>query len=282
MLIKATLEDIQKYGESVYNTALNPVRSSYPTYRDGIKTKSDFFCDAERAVKKDTSELLLFRMEGNVEGWISYFWIPKDKYLQLTACHINCGTAQALTELLDWLETHFAGYTAYFGFPGENREAMKFLQAHAFKCIEKDWNYSLFFDDYELKNGVSCVERITRRNFDKFRTVYHAEPETYWNCDRIYETLDDWIIHVYIRANMPVATAFLTGDKEHYEIFGIEFVNGVFQESMLRELLTASLNECKRLGAKYMTYFCKEEEKHILQELGFKGIGQYVLYIKEL
>ncbi len=46
--------------------------------------------------------------------------------------------------------------------------------------------------------------------------------------------------------------------------------------------LTASLNECKRLDAKYMTYFCGEDEKSVLGELGFKCVGQYVLYIKEL
>ncbi len=31
-----------------------------------------------------------------------------------------------------------------------------------------------------------------------------------------------------------------------------------------------------------MTYLCKEEEKHILAELGFKCVGQYVLYSKTL
>lgn len=282
MLIKATLEDIRQYGESAYHIALNSVRSSYPTYGDGIKTKADFFDDAERAVKKDTSELLLFSMKGNIEGWISYYWLPEEKYLQLNACNINCGTAQALTELLDLLETRFAGYTAYFGYPGENREAIKFLQAHGFKCIEQDWHHSFSFDDYEPTHCVACVEKITRQNFDKFRAVYHADPETYWNCDRIFAKIDDWAIYIYNQANMPVATVFLTGDNGHYEIFGVEFVNGVFQEDMFRELLTASLGECKRLGAKYMTYFCREEEKHILQELGFKCIGQYVLFVKVL
>ncbi len=36
MLVKATLEDIAKYGDLAYDLSLNPVKSSYPTYGDGI------------------------------------------------------------------------------------------------------------------------------------------------------------------------------------------------------------------------------------------------------
>lgn len=282
MLIKATVADIKKYGEFAYSLALNPTKSSYPTYCDGIKTKADFFAAAERAVAKETSELLLFSMDENVEGWISFFWIPEDKYLQLNGFSINRGTEQALAELVDMIETRFAGYTAYFGYPGENRDAIEFLQAHDFKCIEQDWNHSFFFDGYKPTNCVQSVEKISRQNFDKFRAVYHADPETYWNCDRILETIDDWTIFVYNRADTPIATVFLTGDEGYFEIYGAEFVDGSFQENVFRELLTASLNVCKRMGAKYMTYFCGEEEKHVLTELGFECVGQYVLYIAKI
>ena len=54
MLIKATLEDIKKYGEFAYSLALNPAKSCYPTYADGIKTKTDFFKAAEGAIAKET------------------------------------------------------------------------------------------------------------------------------------------------------------------------------------------------------------------------------------
>ena len=40
MLMKATAEDIKKYGEWAYSLALNPIKSGYPTYGDGIKTKA--------------------------------------------------------------------------------------------------------------------------------------------------------------------------------------------------------------------------------------------------
>lgn len=104
MLIKATPEDIKKYGEFAYSVALNPKKSCYPTYADGIKTKTDFFKAAERAIAKETYELLLFGIDGKVEGWISYYWIPEDRYLQLYEFNINRGTKQALAELLKLLK----------------------------------------------------------------------------------------------------------------------------------------------------------------------------------
>lgn len=282
MLIQATVEDIEKYGEMAYRLALDPTRSCYPAYGDGIKTKEDFLGAAERAVSRETSEVLLFSVDGTVAGWISYFWIPEDKYLQLNGFYIDHGTEQALTELIDRIEARFIGYTAYFGYPGDNWDAVSFLAEHSFKCIEQDWNHSFFFDSYIPKEYSFCVKQIFRQNFDKFCAVYHADPETYWNPDRILETIDDWIIFVYDQADIPAATVFLKGDNGYFEIYGTEFADGTFQENVFRELLAASLNECKRRGAKYMTYFCGEEEKHILSELGFKCVGQYVLYIRTL
>lgn len=281
MLIKATVDDIKKYGDFVYQLALDPTKSCYPTYADGIKTKEDFFHAAEHAITKETYELLLFHIGENLEGWISYYWIPDDKYFQLTAFNINHGTEQALAELIEIIETKFSEYTVYFGFPGDNMDAIKFLAEHGFRCIEQDWNHSFFFDEYTANEYSPCVEKVTRHNFDKFRMVYHADPETYWNADRIFEMIDTWTIFVYNQGDAPMAAVFLHGDDNYYEIVGLEFVDGVFDEDMFRELLKASLGACKRLGAKYMTFFCGEDEKAVLNELSFQCVGQYVLYIKE-
>lgn len=281
MLIKATVEDIKKYGDFVYQLAIDPVKSCYPTYTDGIKTKRDFLVAAEQAVTEETSELLLFCLDGNVEGWISYYRIPDDKYLQLTAFNINRGAQQALTELIERIATKFVGYTAYFGFSGDNLDAINFLAEHGFQCIEQDWNHSFFFNGYTADEYSSCVEKISRHSFDKFRMVYHADPQTYWSADRIFDTIDDWMIFVYNQKDTPIATIFLSGTDGYYEIYGVEFLDGVFRENVFRELLTTSLGECKRLAAKFMTFFCGEDEKAVLNELGFRCVGQYVLYTKE-
>ena len=282
MLISAAHEDIEKYGELAYGLALDPARSCYPTYADGIKTNADFLAAAERALASETAELLLFVQDGAVEGWLSYFRIDEDKYLQLDGCNIRRGTAAALAELLDRLEARFAGYTAYFGFPGENREAEDLLRARGFDCVERDWNFSFFFDGYVPAQCGRGIEKISRRNFDLFRAVYRAEPDAYWSCDRILDALDDWNIFVYSEGSRPAAAVYFTGGSGYYEIYGTSFADGAFRDDIFRALMTAALGECARLGAKYLTYLCGGNERRVLPELGFKYVGQYVLYTKEL
>ena len=280
MLICATAEDIRKYGDSVYELALNPAKSCYPTYCDGIKTKTDFLNAAENARTGKTSELLLFALDGRVEGWISYFWIPEDKYLQIDGCNLKSGAERALAELLDALESKFAGYTAYFGYPGENHEAIRFLQQNGFECAERTWNHSFIFGEYRRRETSPNVEKISRTNFDRFRAAYHASPDAYWNCERIYESIDEWTIFVYNQGSAPVAAVFSTGSAGYFEIYGVEFTSETRQIHIISELLIALLNEYAQMGAKYLTYLCDEAEKDVLRELGFRCVGQYVLYTK--
>ena len=282
MLIPATMEDIQTYGDSAYALARDPAHSCYPTYADGIKTRVDFCKAAEKALTQETAELLLFLLEGSVAGWISYDWIPKDRYLQIDGCNIQRGTAQALSELLARLSDRFAGYTAYFGYPAENHEAIAFLQSNGFQCIEKSWNHVFAFGRAASFPCAPNIERISRRNFQQFRAVYHADSETYWNCDRIFETLDNWIIFVYRKADAPMAALFLSRGSAAYEVFGTVFADNRFQEDVFRDLLAAALNACREAGAKHLIYFCEDAQQHVLAELGFRSIGQYVLYTKTL
>lgn len=74
----------------------------------------------------------------------------------------------------------------------------------------------------------------------------------------------------------------MTGKGSSYEIFGTTFADAVFQEAVLRDLLRASFNACKRNGAAHLTYFCSEQERPVLCDLGFHCIGQYVLYVRTL
>lgn len=282
MLTKASLDDVEKYCEFVYGVALDQTKSCYPTYADGIKTRDDFIADARKGVTQDERELLLFSIDGTVEGWLQYYWIPEDHYLQLYSCNINRGTEQALTELLALLKEHFPGYTLYFGFPGLNTDAINFLLKDGFKCIEEDWNNSFFFDGFNMLPDNANITRIDRDNFDDFRAVYKPDDDTYWNCDRILEQIDQWIILVYYNDGNPVGTIFLQGSYKYYEIYGTEFVDGRYQEDIYRALLAAALNHCKRMDAKYLTYFCEEDIHETVLNMGFQCVGKYMCYIKRI
>ncbi len=42
MRIEPTKEQVEKYLDFSYGLALDPTRSGYPTYTDGVKTKENF------------------------------------------------------------------------------------------------------------------------------------------------------------------------------------------------------------------------------------------------
>lgn len=282
MLTKAELEDAKTYGDFAYELAMDKTRSCYPAYYDGIKTRDDFYASAVEAVKDEHSELLLFSMNGKVEGWVQYYWLPEDRYLQLTGCNIACGTAQALKELMERIEKSFSGYSLYFGFPGENAEALEFLEKHGFTCLERVWNNTLLFQSYTTLPENGNVKLIDRDSFADFRSIHQAfEADVYWTCDRIYEALDKWSIFVYYRDQEPKAAIFTWSDGKSCEIFGLETL-GDHEGKAGRALVTAVLNRCKSMKAENMTFLCDDDALPAVQELGFDTLGQYTCWMKKL
>lgn len=282
MLIEATREQIETYADFVYGIACDSAHSGYPTYADGVKTKEDFLLDAYRAAQSETAELLLFVLDGKAQGWLSYFWLREDRYLQLTACNVARGTKQALEELLHRLSGRFAGDSLYFGFPAENREAIACLRAQGFERAEESWNTVYRFGGALPGGKEEGVVKIGAQNFALFRQVYHAPPDAYWSAERILQTIDDWLIFVYNETDTPRAAIFLRGDGGRFEIFGLEGARDAAWEAAARRLLTAALRACETRGATSLTYFCGETERQLLDALGFRCVGKYELYTKTL
>lgn len=280
MLVKATYQDIEKYGDFVYSIALDLSKSAYPTFADGISTKEGFFQNVRRSIERENYELLLYFFEDKMEGFISYFWLEEDNYLQLHSCNISSGTTQALKELVAFLEENFKEYEWYFGFPKGNQEAVEFLKKQGFSCIEDDYDTNIDFANYEPREEDENVVRVTKENFEDFRCIHSLdEADTYWTCERIYEKLDAWNVYVYYEDRVPTGVVFFAGDEEYLEIFGIEYKDGIYREDIFAALMITALNEGKRRGIKYMTYFC-EKELEAVQKLGFRCVSPYVCYCR--
>lgn len=285
MLTTLKEADFDKYVDLAYSLALDQSKSAYPTYTDGIKTRSDFISASKKAFNSTENEILLFEYEGVVEGWIQYYWMPRDKYISLSAFNISCHMEAALKEFTELLnsERSFKGYSFYAGFPGKNIDAINFLIKNGFKCIEEDNNNSFFFDRYSLLPQNQAIKRITEENYDDFRKLHsEIEGEMYWNSDRIYENLHKWNIYGYYEEELLKAAVYYIDETVMLEIFGIDFYEDTFVEAIYRELLIAVLNGGKRLGASYMTYFCDKECQETVSKLGFELVGEYVCYIKQL
>lgn len=284
MLRVCTEPEFRKYVDFVYELALDQSKSGYPTYSDGIKTKEMFLDGSQQAFSRDTEEILLFEYEGTVEGWIHYYFLPEDKYLSTVSFNIDCHIEQALREFLEFAYEQFKGYDLFLGYSTANQKAIDFLLAHGFECIEESYYNTAFFNEYEPVIASDCIVRVTRDNYELFRTLHRkTEKDMYWNSERIYADIDNWVLFVKLHHGETIGSVyFMNADDGWFEIFGIDRKEDTFDSIVFCELLGSALHAARELGGKYMTFFCEEEEQETVGKMGFTCVGKYVCYKKHL
>lgn len=280
MLRVCTKDEFEKYIDFAYGLAEDLTKSGYPTYCDGIKTKAMFADRAMKAFERETEQMLLFEQEGEVQGVIHFYWIPEDCYVQTNCFNINKATGQALSEFLAYAGERFKGYDLFMGFPAENTEAVRFLAAHGFECIENDYNNTAWPDRLGEIPVSSSLIRIDRENYDRFRKIHNQiEEEMYWNSDRILDDLDNWTILVREQSGEVQGAVYYAdlGDG-WFEIFGIDMNHGEHNPEAFKDLLSAALMDVKHRNGKAMTFFCEEEYEKEAVECGFRCIGNYLCH----
>ncbi|MCH5324339.1 MAG: hypothetical protein J1E39_03920 [Eubacterium sp.] len=283
MLKKLEKQDFDRYVEFAYRLASDMTKSGYPTYADGIKTKDDFVSRAREAFLNDNEEILLFERDGKVSGWIHYFHIPEDKYLDTCAFCITEGTDEALAEFTAYARGKFSGYELYLGFPKDNIEAVAALDRSGFERIEESYNNVLDFEHYIPLPESKNVIPITRDNFKLFSVIHsQQDDDMYWSSEKILADIDNWSIYVYILKEEVKGAIYLRKDNSMSEIFGVDFPNNIYDGDAYRALLTTALNDCKRNGTRHMVFFNEGESQPDAIACGFRRVGEYVCYKIEL
>lgn len=276
MLKTATEADIMQYMDFAYDLAINPEKCGYPVYYDGMKTKDEFIQKLWRSFREPNRELLLFIWEGRVEGFVQFYYLEADNYLQTEGFSIAHNTADALEEFIRYCQNHYAGYELYFGFPADNQEAVSYLRGQGWTCIEQDWNQVLHLKDYHPRPESPNVRKVTKENFDDFRIIHSQyDNDMFWNCQRIYKDMDRWHIYLYYRERKPVGTIFYVDT----EIFGLTFDKEIFDTEVYCALLTRAANDLKQRGLKDVVFF--EDEDSPASEMGFYRVGQYLCFAKK-
>lgn len=281
-LLTAAAEDLERDADLLRALARDHGHCSYPLYGEGIRDEDQLFSDLREARTGEHSELLRFVLHGRTEGFLSYYRIPEEHYLQLTGCFVRRGTAQALALLTARLEASFPGDTLYFGFPAENREAGAWLTAHGFVCAERTLDHICSLSAPLSPAPDPRVEPVTRKNFDRFRNLYQPEPGTFWTAERILPQLDRWALFLFSENGVPLAAQLTTGDGDNWEIFGTVFAGDAFRTDALSALLHATREECCRRGGCTLRYFCPLRETAVLTAQGFRCLGESVLYTKTI
>lgn len=277
MLNQWTEQELEQYAPWAYQLAMEPARSSYPTYRDGIKTWEDFVSRSKRTDRDE--EGLLFRHRGQVHGWMEWYAIAGENCACTVSFLVDAYQDEAAKEFVERVREKLPGGTLDVGMDAANVEACQALERAGFRCIEQAENHTLFFADYHPQPTPEGVSMMTTADEADFRRL-HDYPEMYWNADRVLADPSAWRIYMLRRGGRMVG-ALLCSNDDWPEIFSIDFENHQFDPDVYRPLLCACLNDLKASAAQHMTYFTEEEkELPILAELGFLRVGGYRAYRK--
>ncbi|MBR5128109.1 MAG: hypothetical protein IKU69_06735, partial [Roseburia sp.] len=273
--------NFDQYIDFVYSLALDQTKSVYPTYTDGIKTKEDFITRAKKSFARENEEILLFEVEGKVEGWIHYYALTEDKCLSFCTFNIDEYAGVAVNEFIRYVSEKYSGFTLQFGLPAVNVAVRTALEQLDFSKVDECHVDVLHFEKYQLQVEATGLKKVTRENYSEFAKLHaHLDEEMYWNTARILEKLDDWHIYVNEPGDEAVGAIYYTYFGSMMEIFGVDYLEARYDANVFRNLLVKALNEGKKHGAGSMVFFNGDEEHDIVAEVGFESIGAYVLYEK--
>ena len=276
MLVKATKEDIEQYMDFAYSLAMDQTKSGYPLWSDGVSTKEEFVERVWRSYESEDRDILLFLVDGAVEGWIQFFYWEEDRYLQTNGFLINSHTEQALTEFLEYAGARFAGYDLYLGFPKRNTDAISTLQKRGCRLIEESYHDIYVFDGSDIQAETDGIVRVTESNFSEFSKIYQVDSETYWSAERIFRTLNEWLIYLLYWENIAVGYICVRNG----DIVSLGYGDNTFDKSAYKSLVTVILRDLQVAGYKKLIFFNDDEESQSAAlELGFSCVGVYVLYL---
>ena len=277
MLRIPTANEFEEYSERAYVLALDPSRSSFPSYADGIKTKEDFLAIAKRGFESENEEIYIFEHGGEMRGWIHFYVMKEDKHISLEAFETDGFEKEQFAEFAALLKEKYAGYEVTAGFPSQNERAVSATIENGFEIIEESAVNILFFSNYEPQPESGRVEQLTKNNLAVFAKL-HDKVEMYWNTKRLTEAYfdgDKWRIYL-TEKNGKAAAIYFVFAGNIAEIFGLDFSDG-FDGTTAEELLTAALNETKKnVSAKAMYWFTEDErETELAKRFGAEKFTDY-------
>ena len=277
MLRIPTANEFEEYSERAYVLALDPSRSSFPSYADGIKTKEDFLAIAKRGFESENEEIYIFEHGGEMRGWIHFYVMKEDKHISLEAFETDGFEKEQFAEFAALLKEKYAGYEVTAGFPSQNERAVSATIENGFEIIEESAVNILFFSNYEPQPESGRVEPLTKNNLAVFAKL-HDKVEMYWNTKRLTEAYfdgDKWRIYL-TEKNGKAAAIYFVFAGNIAEIFGLDFSDG-FVGTTAEELLTAALNETKKnVSAKAMYWFTEDErETELAKRFGAEKFTDY-------
>lgn len=278
MLVPLKESDFDVFVEQAYKMALIPEMTSYPAYYDGIKTKEDYIERARKALLRDNEGILLFYKEDEFCGWIHYYYLSEDQYLDTVSMSWRTGAEQILDEFLTFIDKQYPDAMVYLGFPQENKAAITYLQSRGFEVVDQSWNMVLHLSGAgDMRPEAASIIHINRKNYSLFQCLHsQCDGDMYWDTEHILNDLDNWMVFVSLQQGQPAGAVYCQRGNMA-EIFGVDFLNGIYSPGIHRELLNTVIRASIEDGSRNLVYFCDDNEMPTVMDAGFSCIGKYIL-----
>lgn len=274
-------KDFDSVVDYAFGLTQNVKTASYPLFIDGIKAKDDFVRGATFAFRGDDEKILLFKFEGQLRGYIQYIYDRDDNGVSAFACLCDGLYDVMLDEFVRYISDLYPRASIGLGFPAENVDAARALDRLGFVIDEESCNTTLHTADRLLSSVPADTYRIGKAGFDKFRELHDIASEgMYWTSERIAGAMNRWSIFGCDRDGKTVGVLYALDENILSEVFGVDFVGDVFDESAFRSLISAYIADAADTGVRDIVYFCDDEKSvEILKEFGFRFVGIYRYYV---
>ena len=276
MLTTPRAQELDALIAEFWPIALDLTHSTYPTYTDGIKTRSDFAQTVHRAASEDWGEVLVHLWDGEINGLLVAD-VTDDVYVSLHVCLTHAHQTECLDEALAYLREKHAGKTLWLGFALENAEMLAFAETNGFALLDDTINWNISLEAWQPVPAERPVQRVSGENYNIFRALW-TDDSMYWNAERIHAAMDRWMLFVTEDGSGAVACL---DEGVMLEIFGFQYCDG-YDEATHRALMAACLNAARQQGSTHLTYFADREETTVMQSLGFRLVSGYRCYEMKL
>lgn len=225
-------------------------------------------------------------MDDKLEGVALILLDEENNYFSLQGPYIYQSSeySKVATEIMDYLEDNFKGYKCHFGTTKANVLSQDYLLSKGFICTEDAIQMSVKKSMLKAIDLKENIQLLTEDKMDAYRTfhdtLYH---DYYWVADRIYQTMDQWKVHILLDNDTIVGSVFTRARAGRTgEVYGCGVLNTYKNKTVMAELLYISSKSWLDEGVKVIMNFVPEGiDSECAGLVGYEGYDTYMCYLKQ-
>jgi hypothetical protein len=283
MLKKLSLKEAKQYTDFAYGLALDAKTSSYPSFRDGVKSKDDFMRAVSAIETNKNEEVLLYPRYGVPTGWIQWYFLEDGGSANTYTFLAKGNYREMLGEFLEYIASRkrFRINEIGIGVPQENNGACGALESFGFKLVEVSYVTLLKKEDFKPTGKSGNIKKIGLSDFAPFERL-HKNVDMYWTAERIKEDIENWDVFFYDDGVDRGAIYTLKNGRIN-EISGIDYSCGAYAEKIGSALVNYSVLMDSNPSMRFLYYFVDGKDEAVnLGKLGFECVDRYRYYEKKL